>query len=57
MHLAKRVFEAGAGPNLISGDVLNLSWLDGIRHRDMMDIRCESDTRLNVSGTTTLNQV
>lgn len=45
------VFDTRAGPNLIQADVLDRSWLDSIRQRNMPDICSVSDIQLEVSGT------
>lgn len=49
------VFDAGTGPNLISADVLDPSWLHSVRQRDMLDSCSAYDAKLRVSGTITLH--
>lgn len=47
------VFDIGAGPKLITADVLDLNWLDSISQRDILEIGSTSTIKLTVSGTIT----
>lgn len=40
------VFDTGVGPDLIEADLLNPSWIEYIRQRDMPDVCSESDNKL-----------
>lgn len=44
------VCNPGPGPSIVSADVLDPTWLDSIRQRDLLDIRSSSDTKLKMSG-------
>lgn len=51
MLSAIRVLDTGMVPKLIWGDVLDPSWLDSIRQRDVLDTHSAFDTMLKVRGT------
>lgn len=55
MRLTVCVYDTEAEPNLIRSDVLDPSWLEIIRQRDVWDIRSTSATRLKVSLTITVH--
>lgn len=49
------VFDPGAGPNLIRVDVLDQSWMENIRQRDMPEVRNDLGTKLVLSETIILH--
>lgn len=48
------VFDTDTGENIIRDDIMDQRLLENICKRDMPEIRCASDTKLEMSGTITV---